>query len=235
VNLPTTVILLIIFLSINFVARKMLDRINIESKIIEYVRRYLPIAELIVWGLFIIWVSNTLFEDSKFHLYINTLIITLGFVLVFWFFIKDYISGVQIKSRFNLSKGQLFKSEQFRGVVKKLGTLVMEVKSDNGSDFKIPYSKIDQKSIELNIQEKIGGESTFTIELDKSINENTAIQKFTELILNAPWSSYKSIPNIKVLDVNNNIKTYEISFVSNGKNSSRQLKELIEKEIGQLK
>ncbi len=213
----------------------MFDRLNIESNLLKHIRRFFPIVELFAWGLFTIWASNTLFEDSKFHLYINTLIITLGFVLVFWFFVKDYISGVQIKSRFNLSQGQLFKSDQIRGVVKKLGTLVMEVKSENGSDFKIPYSKIDQKSIELNIKETSGGESTFTIEMDKSVDENDATQKLTELILNSPWSSYKSYPDIKVLDDKNNLKTYEISFVSNGKNSARQLKELIEKEIRQLK
>lgn len=234
-KIPTIIIFLVIFLSINFLVRKMLDRLNNESNLLKNFRRFFPIIELIAWALFIIWVSNTLFESSKFHLYVNTLIITLGFVLVYWFFIKDYISGVQIKSRFNPSHGQFFKSDQTRGVVKKLGTLVMEVKSENGSDFKIPYSKIDQKSIELNIQEKSGGESTFTIELDKDVDETDACQKLTELILNSPWSSYKSTPDIKVVDDKNNLKTYEISFVSNGKNSSRQLRELIEKEIRQLK
>jgi len=232
VKLLTIVILFLILLTVNFLLRKIIRRLKIQNELHEYINRYFPIVELIVWTIFIIWASNALFRNSEFHLYVNFLTITLGFVLISWFFIKDYISGVQIKSRFNLSSGQIFKSEQIKGVVKKIGLLLLEVKAENGGDFKIPYSQIDQKSIELNIQEKSGGENTFIIVLDKKLNETTTVHRLTEMIINSPWSSYKSTPVIKVADVENNLKSYEISCISNGKNGTKRLKEIIEREFG---
>ncbi len=227
--------LTIFFLAINFLFRKGIVGFKFKGGGLHKIYRFFPIAELIFWSIYSVWSANFMFKESSYLLYINILIITLSFVLFSWFFIKDFISGVQIKSRFDFNIGQNFKSGQFKGVINKLGLLIMEIKSDNGSDFKIPYSQIDQKTIELNFLKKGGGESTFVVEIDKKFDEEATVNKLTELIINAPWCSYKSLPAITVTDANSKLKTYEISCVTTGNNGARQLKELIEKEFGLLK
>jgi hypothetical protein len=193
------------------------------------------VLEFAFWTLFIIWAAVTLFEDSSFSLFVNFLIITMVFILLFWFFIRDYISGIQIKSRFNLSKGQMFKSNQVTGIIRKLGLLFMDIKTENGSDMKLPYAQIDQKSIELNFQEKSGGESTIKITLDGKVSETATSRKLKELVINSPWSLHKSAPSIKVSDTGNNQKTYEISCVTIGDKGAKQLKELLLKELSKNK
>ena len=223
------------FLAINFLFRKGIVGFKFKGGGIHKIYRYFPIAELVFWSVYSAWAANFLFKESSYLLYTNILIISLSFVLFSWFFIKDYISGVQIKSRFDFDTGQNFKSGQIKGVISKLGLLMIEIKSENGTDYKIPYSKIDQKSIELNFSEKDGGESSFSVDIDRKFNETETVNKITELIINAPWCSYKSLPIVKVIDANSKLITYKISCITIGNNGTRQLEELIQKEFGLLK
>ena len=224
-------ILCIGFLAVNFLLRKALATVRSKSGVMGIINRYFPIVELIFWVAFVIWAIDIMFSSSQFFLYFIFLMITFGFVLFFLFFVKDYIAGIQLKSRYNLSPSQRFKSGQVSGIIKKLGLLSIELKSDNGSDFKVPYAQIDQKTIELNIQEKSGGENIIKVKLANTLNEETAIRKINELVINSPWSTHKSNPTVVVSEVENGEKTYEISCITNGVNGGKKLKELVEKEF----
>lgn len=223
------IILFFLLLAANFLLRKILQDVKIKSEKLSFIHRYFPVLELIVWAVVIIWASNNLVSNTRFHLYVNFLTVTLGFVLISWFFIKDYISGIQIKSRFLLSSGQNIRCAQANGTIKKMGLLLMEVKSENGSDFKIPYSQIDQKSIEINFREKGVGEKSIKIVLSSKLKSTDTIQKIMELVVNSPWSSYKSPPVINVTEMENDLVCYEISCVTVGANGNKRLKELIQK------
>ncbi len=228
-------ILLVLFFVVNLLLRKVLSGIRSKAVFFGYLHRYLPVLEFVFWTGFVIWAANVLFGNSSFHYYINFLIITLGFIAFSWFFMRDYISGVQIKSRFSLTEGQSFKSSQVQGVIKKMGLLFMELKAENGSEFKVPYAQLDQKSIELNFQEKSGGESTFQVRLDKKLNEPETLQKITELIINAPWGSHKSIPVIRVSESEDSYNYYDITCKTIGENGAKQLKLLILNEFSRKK
>ncbi len=228
-SLSILTLLFLLLLAANYLLRKILQDVKINSEKLSIFHRFFPVLELIFWAVFIVWASNNLISNSRFHLYVNFLTITLGFVLVSWFFVKDYVSGIQIKSRFSLSSGQNIRCAQVNGTIKKMGLLLMEVKSENGSDFKIPYSQIDQKTIEINFQEKGVGEKSIKIVLSSKLKSANTIQKMTELIVNSPWSSYKSPPVIKVTEMENNQVCYEISCVTIGANGAKRLKELIQK------
>lgn len=116
-----------------------------------------------------------------------------------------------------------------------MGLLLLEIKTDSGSELKIPYAQIDQKSIELNFQEKSGGESVVLIRLDEKLKEEDTLQKIMKLTMNSPWISHKSIPRINVKEAEAGLKIYEISCITNTENGDKKLKELIEQEIGQKK
>lgn len=107
----------------------------------------------------------------------------------------------------------------------------MEVQTDEGSTCKIPYAQIDQKSLELNIQESRGGESLIKVNLDQQLNESDTTRKINELVINSPWCSHKTQLRIHVKENENGFKCYEISCMTHGDQSGRKLKELIEKEL----
>lgn len=226
-------ILFIGCLAINFLLRKVLASIKGSSGVLAIIKKYFPLLELTFWGAFLFWVSTMV--GLQYKSYFQFLLLIMSFVLFFWFFIRDYIAGIQLKSRYNFSPGQSYKSGQVSGLIKKIRLLYIEIKSDSGGEYKIPYSQIDQKSLELNIQEKGAGESLIKVELDASLNEISTSQRIIELVINTPWCSHKSTPIVNVLEETNGQKTYEISCVLLGENGGKLIREMIENEFGQKK
>ena len=227
----TVAVLFIVLLSANYLLREAKNRLKNKAGIVKKVETSFPVLELIIWVLFISWATFFLYADSSIQRYVDFFLIAIFFVFVSWFFIRDYISGIQIKSRFNLSPGQSFKLGNIQGTVRKIGVLVLELKTESGSNMKLPYAQIDQKSIELNFEEKRGGENTFKIELDGQLSQKAVMERITQLIINSPWSSYKSTPTIKVTAADPKHKTYEISCFTIAENGTSRLKDLIQSEF----
>lgn len=223
------IIICIGFLAVNFLLRKALASVKRKTGILGFANRYIPVLELGFWSVFAFWAISLVFEGSRFFAYLAYLLFTLVFILFFWFFLRDYLSGIQLKTRYNLSSGQYFRSGQIRGVVKKIKLLFMEVQTEEGSTCKIPYAQIDQKSIELNIQESRGGESLIKVKLDQQLNESDTARKINELVINSPWCSHKSQVRIHVKETEHGLKSYEISCKTNSEHGSKRIKELIER------
>ena len=219
------------FLTVNFLLRKALSRLKGKTGVLGFAYRYFPLLELGFWSVFALWVTSIVFDGSRFFTFSIYLLFTLATILFFWFFLRDYLSGIQLKTRFNLAPGQYFKSGPLRGVIKKIKLLCMELQTDQGSTCKIPYAQIDQKSVELNIQESRGGESLIKVNLDQQLNESDTTRKVNELVVNSPWCSHKSPVHILVKEAGKDVKTYEISCKTNSEHGSRLIKELIEKEF----
>jgi hypothetical protein len=196
---------------------------------LDYIKRYLPILEMLGWSVITLWVIDVLFAVSAFNLYLKIAVIILVFAFVSWFVLRDFIAGVQVKTRFNLVKGQKLYYNKINGEIKKLGFLALGLKADNGSDLIIPYSNIDQKEIRLNYLEEGDSEARFTIDLDIKYDEQETIEKLIEIINNSAWCSHKSKPAVMVIDENKTTKKYEITFKPNVSDGAKKLKTMISK------
>ena len=230
-KLLTILILSVAFLAVNYLLKRALRSIKNRNGIFSVINRYYPIAELLVWGVIIVWAVSALFANSQFLMYIIFLMTTLAFILFFLLFARDYTTGVLLKSRYNLSSGQRFKSGHLRGTIKQPNLLYIEIKGDNGNDYKVPYSQIDQKSLALDFQDSSGGESLVSIELDRNLDPDETAKKIAELTINSPWCSHKSMPKVSISQNEQGRIIYEISCMLIGDHASRNLKELIEKNL----
>lgn len=211
--------------------RKGKGRLKKKNRIFGHIIQWMPILEMLIWAAFIAWAAGYLFADTSMQFTINFLLITLVLVLVSWYLLRDYIAGIQIKSRFRLATGQYFKSAQGSGLLRHVGVLLLEIKTESGCFAKVPYAQIDQKTIEINFEEKLGGEVAFKIVLPNKFDERQVRQKIISLILNSPWSSYKSLPVINVSTPDLNHKAYTISCMSTVENGGIRIKELIRSEF----
>ena len=227
----TLLLLFGILLASDVLIRKFLLGINVSSKPFVFFKRYFPWIEMITWTVFLIWAVNIWFYNSGFLITLNMIIAILIFIVIAWFILKDYVAGVIIKSRYNLAKGQGIKANNARGTIKKVGFLALEISSDSGSDLKLPYFQIDQKSIEFNFQENKSGEYKLNVEIRKDRTESEFAEEAIELIINSPWSSHKTRPTITMVDENSKCCTYEIQYRTNGKDHSEKLKSLIAKRF----
>ena len=226
-------ILFIGCLAINILIRNVLTNVRSNTGILALIKKVFSWLELGFWIAFIFWVSTII--EPQYQQFLQLALFFMVVVMLFWYFVRDYIVGIQLKSRYSFTAGQAFSTEQTRGVIKKVKLLYIEIKSDSGGDLKIPYSQIDQKSLELNVQEKGSGESLIRVELDARLNETNTAQKITELIINSPWCSYKTTPIVSISEEKNGQKTYEISCILVGENGGKYIRELIENQLGNKK
>lgn len=218
-------------LVINFLFRKTLESIRKKNIVLDYLKKYLPVLEMTGWSIFIIWLLNIIFSSSNYNLYLNFLVFVLIFIFVGWYFMRDFIAGVQVKSRFNLVKGQRIHASQVHGEIKKLGILTITVKSVQGSDYIIPYAKLNQDTIQLNFREKGEAETRFTLDLDKKLDEKGTVKKIEELIINSAWCSHKSKPKVIFIGEHDGKNQYEISCQPNVNEGAKKLKSMLLKII----
>lgn len=226
-------ILFIGSLAINFLLRKVLVSVKSSVGAFAIIKKYFPLLELAFWGAFVFWVSTIV--ETQYKSFFQLLLLIMSFVLFFWFFMRDYVAGIQLKSRYNFSAGQSYRSDRVNGVIKNIRLLYIEIKSETGGELKIPFSQIDQRSLELNIQDKSGGESLIKVVLAATLNESSTSQRIIELVINSPWCSYKSTPIVSVLVGENGQKTYEISCILLGEKGGKKIRELIENEFNKKK
>ena len=225
------VIICVGFLAVNILLRKALNTVKSKSGLLGFISRYFPLLELGFWSVFSFWIVTLLFYGSAFYSNIIYLLFILLSIMFFWYFLRDYISGIQLKSRYNLSAGQYFKSGEISGLISKIRLLYIEIQTDDGSTCKLPYAQIDQKSIQLNIQKSTSGESLIKVILDQKLDEKETSEKIQELVINTPWCSHKSVVHVKAKLSEDGSKVYEVSCKTNSEQGTRRIRELIEKEF----
>ena len=140
---------------------------------------------------------------------------------------RDFVAGVQIKSRFNLAKGQRFHAAQTSGEIMKLGILTITIKSGDGSDFIIPYAKLNQDTILLNFHEKGETETRFMLDLDNNMDEKEMVKTMEELIINSAWCSHKSKPRVILIGEQDGKRQYEVTCQPTVSEGAKKLKAML--------
>lgn len=226
-NIITLAVFTCILLAANYLFRAFLKRMKKRNRLLSYIRRFLPLFELIAWSCYLIWTTNQVFKFSDYLVYLNFILAILLALFVSWYLIRDFVAGVQLKTRFNPAKGQIFHTQNIKGEIKKVGMLSLRIKSKEGGDLIIPYTRLQQESIRLNFLEESDADSKFMISVNTDLNEEQAAKKIEELIINSAWSSYKSKPIIELIDQDNLTKSFEITCRPNVHDGTRKIKQAL--------
>lgn len=113
------------------------------------------------------------------------------------------------------------------GEVRSLGLLALKVQTEQGSIMIIPYAKLDQEAIQLNLHEKGDSRTTFVIEIDKKKDIQETVKHIEELVINSPWCSHKTKPKVQILDETGNKIKYEISCQPNVSEGIKKLEMML--------
>lgn len=214
-------------LAVNYLLRRVILSLSDRNVVVNYVKRYLPLMELVIWTTFIIWLLNVLFAESRYLLYLNTLIFLFSFIFLSWYVLRDYVAGVQVKTRFKLIKGQKLIANGLKGEIHGIGLMSMRIRSENGRNIIVPYSKLDRQPIEFDDHQK--GQSTvkFIIEIDPVATDINTTEKLTEIIMNSAWCSHKHKAVVQLLGQHDGKNQYEITCLPNGKDGGENIKTML--------
>jgi hypothetical protein len=219
------------FLAINFLLRLGVKKLSRRIRLLNYLKRPLPVLEMAFWSFFLVWSGNLLLQTSPFHFYFNLLVFVSFFISVGWFLLRDFLAGVQIKTRFPLDKGQNFNAGSFKGEIAKVGLLTLSLQNDKTGDVIIPYHKIDQSAILLNRKKQVDGVTNFTVELSITFNEKNVRKKIEELVMNSAWYLPKSKPTIAYLGKHANKHRYEISCAMQSSEAPMKISMMLERAL----
>ncbi len=118
-----------------------------NRKIRKIFLKYFPVVELLSWLAYIFWAFDQLLIGlAAYHLLTGSLIIVI--VAIFgWYFLRDFISGIILKSENAFEPGQLIHTAEVSGTIKKLGYRTMEIITIEGENVKIPFSLLSGHTI----------------------------------------------------------------------------------------
>jgi hypothetical protein len=204
----TKFILVAVFLFLAFRVAHVLHRFFNYQKIIKYHMNYLiPLAELIAWLAFWIWIVA--------HFYLNNnnkilVLIAITFALIAvpaFFLLRNFIFGVYLKIQGKFDKGDAIEFDDFEGEIIKLGNFNIEIKDAQGDIKSIPYSKIKSDIFTKHGANSNLKKQVLTFRFTKSLTINSLQKELLKQIMNSPWVAISQPPFIE------RIKTEETSHI----------------------
>lgn len=104
---------------------------------------------VIVWVAYVFWGSYIFFGDTRYYEMLVLIMAVLLVIGVAWFFFRDYLAGIMIRSDFDMKVGQYIKTPDAEGFVVKLGNRFVEMKNDRGELIRLPFCQLSRQWITL--------------------------------------------------------------------------------------
>jgi small-conductance mechanosensitive channel len=132
-------ILSLVFSFLNILAGK--------RKIRRFFLRIFPLAQMLLWAIYVYWAFLQLFIGMvAFPILIGSVIV-LMVVLIGWYFMRDFVSGIILRSENAFEVGQQIQTAEVSGTIKRLGYRTMEIVSAEGERVRIPFSLLASQKI----------------------------------------------------------------------------------------
>ena len=176
--------------------------------------RIFPLVEFAIWLGFSLWALSRAFSSYPYYHLLILLGIGCLVLIASWYFLRDFVAGIILKTEIPFAKNQKIKVLQTEGILKKLGYRTLEIESNNGEVVKIPYSQLAISSI--NIQSSNDGMQGYEviIKVHSSIPIQEVKDKVSSAVLLTPWASMVQAPNVQLLKQHERESEYSVHFHS---------------------
>lgn len=118
-----------------------------KRKIRKVFLKVFPVVQMFFWVAFAFWAFDQLFHTMAVYPILTGSLIILMVVLIGWYFLRDFVSGIILKAENAFETGQQIQTAEFSGTLKKLGYRTMEIANSEGEHVKIPYSLLTGQKI----------------------------------------------------------------------------------------
>lgn len=182
---------------------------------------------IIVWLLFLFWLTHTIFQNHLLYALPVFLLIAGFFTISIWFVVRDIAAGIILNSEGFYHPNDIIKFKDTQGRIKHLGYRSLEIETEGGERIKYPYSLVLKEAITKPNPTKTQKTHTFQLNIPKKYNLVDTIQKLRTIILNLPWSSLKRDPRIKSIGENEDHYQFEITVYTFSSHYFQQIEQSI--------
>lgn len=193
------IIAIALFVLLRFTSR-WLNSISASRSLHRLLLRGFPFLEFVIWLAFGLWMLNRLFTDWPYYSVMVAAIAVSLVIITSWYFLRDFISGIILKTETPFEKNQLVRTTTHQGVLTKVGYRSLELCNDKGEVVKIPYSQLTSSAINLsekgtNLQ---GHETVLRIKSKVPLHEIAGEINSSLLLL--PWIAVNQDPKINIIE-----------------------------------
>jgi len=202
-----------------FLAFKVIS-VGLKSLLNRYSRFYwlgnlILASELIVWIVYIFWVTDFLFHGKFYYTYLIYTIILIVCGFIAWFLLRDIFAGMIFRIKHDLKTGSYIRTGDFSGQIKTQQLTYIKIMVGDGQLLRIPYSRIINDVITEMPYPGSLEQHIVQIQVDSTSGKtNIAELLIRSAILNTPWSNLKEEPSIRFLGENDQGYIFEITFLS---------------------
>ena len=180
------------------IIRFLINKINRNNTNRKKLNQVFPLFEILVWTVFIFWITRFNFQDKIYYPYIIAGLIIIGMSLMAWFFFRDVFAGAIFKIQNDLSIGDYIKIGSVSGQIKAMKLTFIEVIPDTGQTIKIPNSKLNHELISALTTPEGMEEFNIQLIIDKQYSKQEIEEKIKFIVTTSPWCNYKNQPVIKL-------------------------------------
>jgi len=177
--------------------KKYLPVLPKKEKYRKLFNKQIQAFELIIWVLFISIFTNKILTTNFIISSIIILLLLISVLFFGWFDIKNLVAGISFKlHNNNIKVNDSIKFNEITGIVKEFGKQNIEIETNNGEIYFIPYSKIKE-----NVFCKLSNTEQsylyeFQIKIATTKFNNNILFDIKKYILTFPSVSMTKEPNI---------------------------------------
>lgn len=196
------------------------------------IMKVFPLFEMGVWLLFTYYATRNLFKEQY---YVEVILFVIFLIIVFfvsWFFLRDFMAGVFLKSENLLESGIKIKVANYEGHINKVGYRSIEIRTDDNSLVKIPFSKITGHIITFPDSEAESFyKHAFELQLPKKKPYPDYIEYLRFLLLNSPWVMTSKDPEIEMVSSTDEAYTFKIEFFALNEEQAYKSEDMLKKGL----
>lgn len=225
---------IIIVLSVIFVFR-VLNVLNKTfkhtPKIKHHINYGLPLAELFIWIVLVIWILNYFYTSgNNVGLFITGLLLLLSVVPAF-FSLRDFLSGIYLKLQNKISEGNYIEIDDLKGKIEKMGNFSMNIVDKYGNIKSVPYNKINSKIILKPGYNPNLCKINLVFYFPEHLKTKKIIPRLKTQLITTPWVAVSQPIIVENIEYKNKQLLIEVIVYALQKNYAENIKDMIDNYI----
>lgn len=164
----------------------------------RHLERWLPVVETLLWLLYVMAWAVVLIQPNP----LVGILFLGATIAAFWYFFRDLVAGLVIRTWSYYHVGQKIRTESFSGIVTKLGRLVAEIETDRGEVLVYPYYKLSRMPVIRQSPSAILKSRAVDFSLRQMGIDSIDPTAIRNQIRALPWSIPGRDPVVEILDPN---------------------------------
>lgn len=199
-----------------FFAMQLINRLALvipgEGRWRNLLLRSLPLLEFVVWLVFAFWAARIVFSGLPYRGVIESAMALVLVVALGWYVLRDFLSGILLKTESEFKKGQIIKTPLVSGKVARMGYRTLHIETEKGEKVRIPFSKLGDAIISSPPEKGHGHSQMIKFNLQPGQDTPDLPEAIRQELFNMPWIILENEPLVHLVRDKNEQAHFEVKF-----------------------